>query len=245
MLKGGKHSEETREKMSLSKKGKIPSNIELIKGYWKNRKFSIEHREKIGKNNVKFWLGKNRSEETKKKIGLANKGRILGPMTNEIKNKISQTLKGRMPKNINNIKGWNRGLETSEEVKRKISEMTKRGMSSQEVKERMKQNRLKQIFPHKDTSIEVKLQSWLKEQNIEFEKHYPILGQPDIFIKPNMAIFADGCYWHKCPECGFGELRQRDKEVTEGLQKQGYTVIRLWEHEINKNQFSGLNQLIT
>ena len=100
------------------------------------------------------------------------------------------------------------------------------------------------VIPFKDTSIELKLQNFLKEQGIEFQTHYPILGQPDIFIKPNICIFADGCYWHKCSQCGFDELKQRDKQVNEELQKQGYIVIRIWEHEINKGQFSGLNQLL-
>ena len=164
--------------------------------------------------------GKKLSEEHKRNISLSNMGRLVSKVTRRKigeKNKIS--LRGHIP--------WSKGKKFTEEHKRKL-----------------RLARVKQVTPFHDTSIEIKLQEWLKEQNIEFQKHYPILGQPDILIKPNIAIFADGCYWHKCPECGFGELRQRDKEVTEELQKQGYIVIRLWEHEINKNQFSGLNQLI-
>lgn len=59
------------------------------------------------------------------------------------------------------------------------------------------------------------------------------IGQPDIFIEPNICLFIDGCYWHKCPTCGFGNGRERDMFVTGELQKQGYVVIRLWEHEVN------------
>ena len=96
--------------------------------------------------------------------------------------------------------------------------------------------RLKQILPFKDTSIEIKLQNILKENGIKFQKHYPILGQPDIFIKPNICIFADGCYWHKCPECGYVDLKtnEKDAKITTELQKQGYVVIRLWEHQIKQ-----------
>ena len=103
-----------------------------------------------------------------------------------------------------------------------------------------------QKFPFSDTSIELKLQAWLKEQKIEFETQYPILGRPDIFIKPNICIFADGCYFHKCPSCGYNDLikNEKDQRITNELQKQGYTVIRLWEHDINKNKVEQLTNLI-
>ena len=112
-----------------------------------------------------------------------------------------------------------------------------------EASRRQKQNRVKQIIPNKDTSIELKLQNFLKEQHIEFSTHYPILGQPDIFIKPNICIFADGCYWHKCPDCGFGHGKERDINVTKELQRQNYIVIRLWEHEINNSQKNFLSKI--
>lgn len=53
MIQGKKHTEETKKKMSLAKKGKMPKNIEMIKNYWK---------------------GKHHSEETKNKISIGHKG---------------------------------------------------------------------------------------------------------------------------------------------------------------------------
>ena len=38
-----------------------------------------------------------------------NIGKVLTPMTDTIRAKISMSLKGRMPKNIDSIKGWNKG----------------------------------------------------------------------------------------------------------------------------------------
>ena len=183
------------------------------------------------------------SKETRKKMSESLKGRVGGMLgkkhSEEWKRKMSETAlrNGNKPPSA-------LGRKRSEEFKRKLSLSIMGHPVLEETKEKIRQARLKQVFPFKDTSIEIKLQNWLKEQNIEFETHYPILGQPDIFIKPNIVIFADGCYWHKCLECGFGELRQRDKSVTEELQKQGYTVIRLWEHQINSNQFGELSQLL-
>lgn len=93
----------------------------------------------------------------------------------------------------------------------------------------VKAKRLLQIFPMKDTSIEIALQKALKERGIEFETHKTIFGQPDIFIKPNICIFADGDYWHTIPKS-----IPRDKLVNVTLQLMGYKVLRFWEHDIKK-----------
>ena len=165
------------------------------------------------------------SKEHRTKISIALTGR---KQSMEHKRNVSKALKGKPnPK----LKGQKIGPQ-SEEHKRKIGLANKGKRRSEEFKENLRIVRLKQIIPFKNTSIEVKLQGLLKESNIDFETHYPLVGQPDIFIKPNICIFADGCYWHKCPECGHSGRTERDKQVNEELQKQGYIVIRLWEHEI-------------
>lgn len=82
----------------------------------------------------------------------------------------------------------------------------------------------------KDASIEVKLQKGLTNENINFKTHIPLEGQPDIFIEPDICIFADGNYWHNFPHG-----RNRDKLVTKILLQKGFKVLRFWESEINKN----------
>jgi len=112
-----------------------------------------------------------------------------------------------------------------------------------ELREKMRLQRLNQVFPINDSSIEVKLQNGLKNLGIKFEKHKAIFGQPDIFIEPNICIFADGCYWHNCPVCfdrnelnGFQRKRQFiDIAVTQKLINDGHVVLRFWEHDINEN----------
>lgn len=167
------------------------------------------------------WM-KNRivSSETRSKISKAGKNRKL---SEEHKRKISVTLKSKH-------------LKRSEETRRKMG-WTKGTKFSLEHRKNLSNARLFQVQPKNNTSIEVKLQNWLKEQGIDFETHYPILGQPDIFIKPNICIFADGCYWHKCEQCGFTGENKRDNFVNQELQKQGYVVIRIWEHEIKNNSY--------
>jgi very-short-patch-repair endonuclease len=67
---------------------------------------------------------------------------------------------------------------------------------------------------------------------IEFVTQKPLLGVTvvDIFVFPNVAIFADGSYWHSG-----SEKEYRDSEKTRKLKKAGYVVLRLDEKEINKD----------
>lgn len=75
-------------------------------------------------------LGKHHSEETKKKIGKAGKGRKLPPRSEEYKQKISATLKGRtkseefkrkVSKGMKGKNTWMTGRKLPFEVKKKIS----------------------------------------------------------------------------------------------------------------------------
>lgn len=62
-----------------------------------------------------------------------------------------------------------------------------------------------------------------------------------------LAVFVDGCFWHGCPEHGRSTwsgpnadlwaskmLRnaERDRRATEAARGLGWTVVRVWEHEI-------------
>ena len=105
--------------------------------------------------------------------------------------------------------------------------------SSLSVRKRLKLQRSKQIFPVKDTSIEVKIQNFLKQLGIEFFTHQYIKikhgYQCDILIPVmNLVIECDGDYWHKYP-VGNDIDHVRTKELI----KKGFKVLRLWEFEIN------------
>jgi DNA mismatch endonuclease (patch repair protein) len=65
-----------------------------------------------------------------------------------------------------------------------------------------------------------------------------------IFPRERVAVFIDGCFWHRCPAHGtmpksntgfWGEkLRrnvERDRETDSVLMAAGWHVIRVWEHE--------------
>ena len=138
-----------------------------------------------------------------------------------------------------------KGVIPSEETRKKMSEAKKGEKNSfygkhhsEETRKKLRKIRLNRVIPFKDTSIEIKLQQEIKKRNIKFEKHKAILGQPDVFVNPNICIFADGDYWHNLPG-----RKIRDKYVNEELKKQGYVIYRFWEHEINKSIEKCVNKI--
>ena len=74
-------------------------------------------------------------------------------------------------------------------------------------------------------------------------------GRPDIvFPKAHVAIFVDGCFWHGCPDhyslprtrrdYWLHKLRAntaRDRRQTLALEDEGWTVLRIWQHEIDQS----------
>ena len=100
-------------------------------------------------------------------------------------------------------------------------------------------------------STEQRVESALIKANIlGWEKHpKAVLGRPDFFFPDHgLAVFIDGCFWHDCPTCRrripvsrrefwqhkIEGNRKRDNRQRRQLRKQGYHVMRVWEHEINK-----------
>jgi DNA mismatch endonuclease (patch repair protein) len=70
-----------------------------------------------------------------------------------------------------------------------------------------------------------------------------------VIISKKTVIECDGCYWHGCPVCnlkkynGIEERKRIDKKRTKELEKKGFRVIRIWEHEIRAmelNDFKGI-----
>lgn len=76
-----------------------------------------------------------------------------------------------------------------------------------------------------------------------------LFGKPDIAIKKyKVVIFIDSCFWHYCPlhtrmpksniefwEKKLSRNKARDEEVNSFYIKNGWTIIRVWEHDIKDN----------
>lgn len=75
-----------------------------------------------------------------------------------------------------------------------------------------------------------------------------IFGQPDfVFPRQRVAVFVDGCFWHSCREHRttpvsnrlFWEKklqrnRARDRLVNKTLRRGGWSVLRVWQHELKR-----------
>ncbi len=102
----------------------------------------------------------------------------------------------------------------------------------------------------KNTKPELLFRKYLFSKGLKgYRIGYKLTGKPDIvFPKYKIAMFVDGCFWHRCPKCFVkpatninfwkkkidGNVR-RDKEINKILKKEGWKVIRFWEHEIKKD----------
>ncbi len=185
--------------------------------------------------------GVRRSAEAKigkKRIDLLYRNLHDNPMKKpEIAKKMSDSSKGKIV--------WNKGKKLGKQSPELILKRTegRRGYkNTKEHNRRIKKARAKQILPVKDTSIEVKIQNFLKELGIEFFTHQYIKiehgYQCDILIPSmNLVIECDGDYWHKYP---IGN--DLDHIRTSELIKKGFKVLRLWEFEIKAmelNEFEG------
>lgn len=99
-----------------------------------------------------------------------------------------------------------------------------------------------------------------------FRKHHisgwrcgsKIFGKPDfVFPKQRLAVFVDGCFWHSCPKhfdhpannAEFWKLKisrnkLRDRLVNRTLRKQGWSVLRVWQHQLSKRHEASLIEFL-
>jgi DNA mismatch endonuclease, patch repair protein len=104
----------------------------------------------------------------------------------------------------------------------------------------------------KDTQPEMILRRKLYNYGVRgYRLHYEsVPGKPDIvFISKKIAIFVNGCFWHRCPYCKltipktnqkfwiekFNKNRARDRQKIRELKKLGWKTIVVWECQILKN----------
>lgn len=85
---------------------------------------SEEEKRKISQANKGRLKGRSPSEEARQKMSKSHTGKTRAPRSQEWKRKISESCKGRTPWNKGKP-AWNKGGSVSEETKRKISEARK------------------------------------------------------------------------------------------------------------------------
>lgn len=103
----------------------------------------------------------------------------------------------------------------------------------------------------KNTKPELRLRKALWNFGLRGYRLHPkgITGRPDlVFRRYGLAVFVNGCYWHRCPKCNpslpksnvhfwegkFKKNQERDKRKVRELEQQGWRTVTIWECEINK-----------
>jgi DNA mismatch endonuclease (patch repair protein) len=103
---------------------------------------------------------------------------------------------------------------------------------------------------NRDTELRM-IQIFRAHKITGWRRNHTLFGKPDfVFRAQKMAVFVDGCFWHGCPKHGtqpktnaafwrkkIARNKERDGEVFRFLRKQGWRVMRIWEHDLaRKNE---------
>ena len=109
----------------------------------------------------------------------------------------------------------------------------------------------------RDTGPERLVAAALKKAGIRFEAQARDLpGRPDfVFRRARVAVFVDGDFWHgwRFPqwadklsevwEAKIGANRARDLRNHRKLRRQGWTVVRIWEHQIQRDRDKAVERI--
>ncbi len=101
----------------------------------------------------------------------------------------------------------------------------------------------------RDTKVELAVRKELHRRGYRFRVNAAWLaGKPDVvFTKIRLAIFIDGDFWHgwKFDEWShklapywhekISGNKARDLRRAASLRREGWTVMRIWEHDVDKN----------
>ncbi|WP_144721085.1 very short patch repair endonuclease [Agrococcus jejuensis] len=115
----------------------------------------------------------------------------------------------------------------------------------------------------RDTSPEIAVRRLLHARGLRFrvdlQVEPTVRSRPDIFFtKQRVAIYIDGCFWHRCPTHGtepkansdywkpkLDRNVERDRKSTEALEDLGWVVLRFWEHERPAAVADAISSVIT
>ena len=104
----------------------------------------------------------------------------------------------------------------------------------------------------KNTKPELKVRAALREAGLGgYRLHWKAApGKPDVsYPGKRVAIFVNGCFWHRCPFCStrspksnvefweekFARNRARDERDVDELVRAGWTVLVVWECRLKRS----------
>ena len=108
-----------------------------------------------------------------------------------------------------------------------------------------------------NTKIDLKMKKMLEANKIKFEMYPKMFGNPDFILKSKkIIIYCDGDFWHgykynekkrlskKYWRDKIETNMRRDRRITRKLRRDGWSVLRFWEHNIEKRTDVCINRII-
>ena len=103
------------------------------------------------------------------------------------------------------------------------------------------------------------MRSELHKRGFRFRKHLKELpGKPDIvFTKARVVVFLDGDFWHGYEfltwqdtvsafwKAKIANTIKRDARNDLLLQEMGWTVVRLWQHDLERNYEGSIEDIVS
>ncbi len=109
-----------------------------------------------------------------------------------------------------------------------------------------------------NTKIDLKMKKMLEDSGYKWVMYPKMYGNPDFVHKrKRIVLFCDGDFWHgykynekKKPAKKFWRDKieknmVRDKKYTRKLQREGWSVLRIWGHDIEKNPEKCMRKIIS
>jgi DNA mismatch endonuclease (patch repair protein) len=110
-----------------------------------------------------------------------------------------------------------------------------------------------------NSSTELRLIELMRGAGLSgWRRNTKLCGRPDfVFARFRTAVFVDGCYWHGCRKCALvsksnieywkpkieGNMK-RDRANNRTLRADGWSVVRVWEHDLRTNPMKCLAKII-
>ncbi len=109
----------------------------------------------------------------------------------------------------------------------------------------------------KDTTPELTIRRLVHARGLRFRLHKKGLpGRPDlVFSRAKVAVFVDGDFWHGWQFSRWRHKlgsywrkkiernRDRDRRTSEKLRREGWLVIRIWEHDVKEDAKSCVDRI--
>jgi DNA mismatch endonuclease (patch repair protein) len=118
---------------------------------------------------------------------------------------------------------------------------------------------MSRIRSHGNSTTEQAFISLMKRAGLAgWRRKSKLVGKPDfVFTRFRLVVFVDGCYWHGCGKCSLKSKSNtaywgpkiegnmiRDRRNTRQLRGEGWSVIRIWEHDLKTKPMRCLSRLL-